>query len=260
MNHQRQEPGTWSRAIASASAAARLALIGLAFFATQGVAQQTVSGEDSEFTLLGVIVDAETGAALPGAWVGMTGTEWGSITNDDGRFRIPGMTDGRLALSVELIGYEKLDWVGSVDADRDLVIQLAPQAILLEGLQVVSDRFQSRRRATATTVQAYDPGALASSGAQNALEFIEFNSATWATSCNGRYTSQCLVVRGRTVEPTVWVDEAPVIGGLDYLQSFEPWEFHMIEVYAGGRHIRAYTPHFMERAAKTRLFPVPLTF
>ncbi len=251
--------GAWARAKSSASTGARLALLALALQATTALAQDRAA-DAPEFTLIGTVVDGQTGAVLPGAWVGMTGTEWGSITNDDGRFRIPGMTEGRLALDIELIGYEPLEWTGPVDADGGLVIELAPQAIVLEGLQVVTDRFRSRRRATATTVQAYDPGALASSGAQNALEFIEFNSATWATSCNGRYTSQCLVVRGRTVEPTVWVDEAPVIGGLEYLQSFEPWEFHMIEVYAGGRHIRAYTPHFMERAARNRLFPVPLTF
>ena len=56
------------------------------------------------------------------------------------------------------------------------------------------------------------------------------------------------------------LDEAPLLGGLSYLQAFAPWEFHMIEVYAGGRHIRAYTPRYMERAAKQRLAPIALPF
>ena len=58
----------------------------------------------------------------------------------------------------------------------------------------------------------------------------------------------------------IYVDEMPVLGGLGYLESFAPWEFHMIEVYGGGRHIRAYTPRFMERAAKRRISPITLPF
>ena len=190
----------------------------------------------------------------------MTGTEWGSITNNEGRFRIPDMTEGTLALSIELIGYEKLDWIGQVEAGDELVIELAPQAVLLEGLEVVTDRFRSRRKAAATNVFAYEADALSTSTAQNTVEFIEFNSSAWLTPCNGRFSDRCLFVRGRTVEPTVYVDEAPIMGGLEYLEAFAPWEFHMIEVYGGGRHIRAYTPRYMENAAKNRIAPVALPF
>ena len=58
----------------------------------------------------------------------------------------------------------------------------------------------------------------------------------------------------------MYLDEVPVLGGLEYLDTFAPHELHMIEVFAGGRHIRAYTPRFMERAAKQRLSPIALLF
>jgi len=35
-----------------------------------------------------------------------------------------------------------------------------------------------------------------------------------------------------------------------------PHELYMVEVFQGGRHIRAYTHHFMERAAEQRLMPM----
>ena len=60
--------------------------------------------------------------------------------------------------------------------------------------------------------------------------------------------------------PEVWIDEAPVVGGMDYLRTVRPYELYMVEVYAGGRQIRAYTPRFMERAAKTRLQPIAFVF
>jgi len=192
---------------------------------------------------------------------GLTGTEWGSLTNEEGRFRVPETTPGRIALSIELLAYEKLEWSGDVADDADLlVIELDPQPIVLEGLQVVTDRFRSRRNAAATSAFAYDTDDLSTSMATNALEFIEFSSAAWLTPCNGRRGDRCLFVRGRTVEPTVYIDEMPVMGGLGYLEAFAPWEFHMIEVYGGGRHIRAYTPQYMERAAKSRISPIALPF
>jgi CarboxypepD_reg-like domain len=246
-----------------------MALAALALLAQRAVAQSTpgsqeVAGEqrDEAFTLLGSLVDSNTGEALVGAWIGLTGTDWGSITNEQGRFRIPETTAGRISLTIELLAYEKLEWVGDVNGDGDdvLVIELHPQPIVLEGLQVVTDRFRSRRNATATSVFAYNADDLASTFTTNALEFVEFSSAAWLTPCNGRRSDRCLFVRGRTVEPTVYVDEMPVLGGLSYLESFRPWEFHMIEVYGGGRHIRAYTPGYMERAAKNRISPIALPF
>jgi len=213
------------------------------------------------FEVTGTVVDAETGDVLVGAWVGLEGTDLGSLTDEDGRFRLPELTPGRLELTVEQLGYETRRWKGTVaHGDFELTIELTAEPILLEGLQVVSDRFRSRRNAAATSVFAYDRGDLTSTAAADALEFIEFQAAAEMTPCNGRRGDRCLFVRGRIVEPVVYVDEAPLLGGLAYLETFRPWELHMIEVYGGGRHIRAYTPHFMERAAKAGLAPLALPF
>jgi hypothetical protein len=239
-----------------------LTVAALVLLAQQGQAQDATQEQvELTFTLFGSLVDGNTGAALPGAWVGIPDTEWGSITNDEGRFGIPESTAGRLALTIELIGYQKLEWTGDVQNGEELLlIELSPEPIMLEGLQVVTDRFTSRRNGTATSVFAYASDALSSAISQNALEFIEFQSAAWVIPCNGRQSDRCLFVRGREVEPDIYIDEMPVLGGLGYLESFAPWEFHMIEVYGGGRHIRAYTPRFMERAAKRRISPIALPF
>lgn len=249
------------RASRSVAVGMGLALTALLVLAAASSAQDNAVSESGQFTLMGQLVDATSGEKLSGGFVGLTGTEWGSITNEEGRFRIPETVAGDLALTVELLGYEKLEWFGEVaDGDELLVIELAPEPVVLEGLRVVTDRFRSRRNAAAVSAFAYDSEKLSTSVAQNAVEFIEFNSAVWQTRCNGRRTDRCFFVRGRTVEPVVYVDERPVLGGLEYLEAFQPWEFHMIEVFGGGRHIRAYTPAFMERAAKSRMAPIALGF
>ena len=234
------------------------AMLGSLLFASGAGAQERPIDEVDSFQLFGQVVDAETGVALQGAWVGITGTDWGSITDSDGRFRIPDLDPGRLSLTVEQLGYETLEWSGDVVSGEDLLlIQLSAQPILLEGLEVVTDRFRSRRRAAATSVFAYDAGDLSTATEQTALDFVRFRTSG-LVPCNGRWGSTCLWVRGRATEPTVYVDEMPLLGGLTYLETFAPWEFYMIEIYGQGRHIRAYTPQFMKRAAEIRLLPLPL--
>ena len=258
MLNARNTLGMSGRSRRSSLLGALLAVAAATLLVASEAASQSLSDQNAEpFTVFGRVVSAETGEALPGAWVGITGTEWGSITNDAGRFRIPDLDAGRLALTVELLGYETLAWVGNVAGPEEaLEIQLAPRAVLLEGLEVMVDRFRSRRNSVATSVFAYEPAELSSSASRTALEFVEARVGTFSTACRGRRGDRCLIVRGRTVEPAVYVDEAPVVGGLDYLSAFAPWEFHMIEVYGGGSQIRAYTPRYMERVAERPIFPL----
>jgi carboxypeptidase-like protein len=233
-----------------------LAITALALLARHGVAQ-----EPEAFDLLGRVVDANSGQPLDGAWVAVTGTQWGSITNEEGRFRIAHVEAGRIALTIERLGYETLEWVGEVSGDDGLLrIDLNAQPIVLEGLQVVTDRFRARRNAVATSVFAYDSGELASGNERSALEFIRYRAGVALVGCNGRLGNTCVFVRGGAVEPVIYVDEVRVLGGLDYLASFAPWDFYMVEIYGRGRHIRAYTPQFMKRAAERRLRPIALLF
>ena len=234
-----------------------LAIVALALLAGDSMAQQ-VAGP---FELVGPVVDADNGEVLAGAWVSLVGSEWGSVTDARGRFRIPDMDSGPLALSLEQLGYETLMWEGVVaEADGLLQLELSPQPLLLDGLHVVTDRFRSRRNGVATSVFAYDLNDLATTAQLTALDFIELRAGSASVGCAGRRGGTCLMVRGRVVEPVVYIDEAPFLGGLEYLDVLAPHELYMIEIYGGGRHIRAYTPRFMERAAKQGLQPIALLF
>jgi len=236
-----------------------LALIAVALLTRDALAQETAG--PVEFDLRGTVVDDASGQMLAGAFVSLTGSEWGSLSNDEGQFRIPDVGAGSVSLTVELLGYERLEWTGTVAQGDRPALRLVPQAILLEGLQVVTDRFQSRRNATATSVRAFDREDLTRTPQETVLDFVAVRAGLIRTSCSGgQVSSICFLVRGRQATAVVYVDEMPVIGGLDYLDALPPHELYMVEVYGQGRHIRVYTNTFMEKAAKTRLRPVALLF
>jgi hypothetical protein len=211
------------------------------------------------FDLVGTLTD-EAGQPLVGAFVSLGDSEWGSLTGTEGRFRIPDVRPGPVSLRAELLGYETLNWEGTVQGGTPVALTLAAKPILLEGLTVVTDRFESRRRAVASSVRWFDHDALATSPQSTALDFVKTRAGLYDVRCNGRWTNRCFMVRGRPAEPRVWVDEVPVFGGLEYLESLAPHDLYMVEVYGSGRAIRAYTPQFMERAAEDRLRPIPILY
>lgn len=232
-------------------------LLAMALSAAQGAAQDV--DDRAPFDLVGTVLD-EAGEPLVGAFVSFEGSEWGSLTNRSGRFELPSVTPGEVTLEAELLGYETLQWTATVRAGAPVTLTLSPRPILLEGLTVVTNRFESRRKAAGFSVRAFDRDDLATSMAPDILEFVATRAALSRVSCRGTWTTECFMVRGRAVAPSVWIDEAPVVGGMDYLRTFRPHELYMVEVYAGGRQIRAYTPRFMERAARIRLNPIAYVF
>jgi hypothetical protein len=231
--------------------------LALALPATSATAQQPERSRT--FDLVGTVT-GEAGQPLVGAFVWLDGSDWGSLTDEAGRFRIPDMDPGRTALLVQQLGYDTLRWEGVVSAAQPLELRMTPRPVLLEGLHVVTDRFESRRRAVPTAVQAFDRRALVTTPQQTVRDFIRSRAAVTLVPCHGAFSSTCLLVRGRVSEPVVYVDEAPFLGGMDYLEVMRPDELYMIEIYGRGRQIRAYTNRFMARAAKIRLQPVAFLY
>jgi Carboxypeptidase regulatory-like domain len=244
--------GTWQPALWIVL----LAFVAVALAARDVRAQERSGSRD--FDLVGTVVDP-AGAPLVGAFVAISGDDWGSLTDEHGRFRLPHMMPGPVSLTAEELGYETLAGRWVAEEGRPLELRMTPKPILLAGLRVVTDRLQRRRLATTVSVQAFGRAALATAPQATMMEFVRSRMGLWTEPCNG-IGSICVYSRGRFVEPRVYVDEVPILGGMDYLETYRPSDLYMVEVYAFGREIRAYTNGFMEQAAKTRLQPIALLF
>jgi len=208
--------------------------------------------------LVGHVIDAATGTPLVGAFVHRTGEDQGVLTDDEGRFLLPEIPAGLVSLSVEQLGYMPLTQRSLLQENAGpVVLALEPDPILLEGIQLVTDRFERRRRALAVASRAFDREDLVTSPAFNVLDFVTSRTLLRPFRC-GRLSVDgiCAYVRGRIRPVTVYVDEAPFLGGLAFLEMMEPHELQRVEVYRGGAHIRVYTQAFMERAGRIRLTPL----
>ena len=229
-------------------------------FAAPGLIAQEKQGEEP--ALLGRVIDADTGTPLLGAFVHLQGEAWGVITDDDGWFRLPRLPNGLLSVMVEQLGYvELVQTVRFEEGGAALHFALTPDPILLEGIEVVMDRFERRRRAYAHASQLLDRETLVNSSAFDLVDLIQSRSFLNPIPCPAsEIESTCAMVRGRIRPLSVYVDEFPFWGGFDFLSMVQPHELHMVEIYYSRGQVRVYTEGYMERIGRRPIAVMPLSW
>jgi hypothetical protein len=219
-----------------------------------------------EVNVVGTVRDASTGATIP--WVSLTltpdavRTEARGASDMNGVFELEGVKTGRYLLRVQQVGYQSQYVMVSVGSPPDPVdLSLQPDSAVQAGLATFAKETRSRRNAYGGIAVQYDAEALNMAGVPDAQTFL--NYFTWAhiVACEGTDAIGSLCVQGRggqPVEARVFIDELPILAGLDVLRSYSPSDFYVIEVF-GTSTIRAYTHSFVEqRARRPRLLlPVP---
>jgi hypothetical protein len=239
--------------------------------------QEAEGPPDDPVSFTGRVIDVSTGLPLQGAWVGLEGASQGTITNERGLFLLPGIPPGPRVFSFEMLGYATLNLTADAAVNRDATVSLVPDPVLLEGIEVVADRFESRRRGVASSVETIPRNRLLNATAPDVLEFLKYRYGIRRVPCTGprswdrtlglpgrasvinaTITSECAWVRGKPTAVTVCIDERPMAGGIDFLTNYPLEDLYLMEIYGGGGQIRLYTNRFMELAGRTRLNPTPL--
>ena len=210
------------------------------------------SADDAPLPLLtGQVVDRASGAAVADAIVFVGSVDQPIAAGEDGLFRIR-LKPGSYQVQVSRLGYAELTTVVSIGADdRRLTLEMEAQPVLLERVQVFGDRLKSRRDAVPTSVVAFDRREMVASAAPDVLEFVRLRTGLIRVPCRTSASfTPCAYVRGEALPVSVTVDEMPMIGGLDALAMYRGDELHMVEVYGGGRYVKAYTVAYVEHAAR----------
>lgn len=252
------------------SLTARLFLFGFCMWPSTALLAQDVREEVTHTTVQGVVRDADSGTPVAGARVRLQELRRGILSDERGRFEFENVPVGIQVLSVDQYGYSSLEATFDTGTGGDVTIdmELPPLPVMLDGVTVVADRLAlmnrrltNRRRAFASSSRAFEQGRLVRSTATDMRDFLQTEALLTEVACpEPSFGSVCVLRRGRAVEPRVYIDEAPVIGGADMLATYRPYDLYLVEIFSQGLEIRAYTHMFMERMARRPMVLIPLEY
>jgi hypothetical protein len=205
--------------------------------------------------LKGVVVDETTGAAVSGAYILVV--DKGATSDAEGRFHVRGLAAGTHALVVTHLGYATSVQVAEVEPGGEpLRIQLEPNPVIMQAIEVVVNRMKARRNALAVSVRAYETRDMLSTS--DAYDFLR-SRLTMGRCPSFNTQHDCVFRRGRWVAPQIYIDEVPyTFSGVDVLRSYPTSEIHTIEVLNSGGHIRVYTKWFARRLAMGQAWLSPI--
>ncbi len=114
----------------------------------------------------GTITDSNSGEPLFGASVVLTGTAVGSTTDFDGKFKFNAGKQPPFQVTVSYIGYLKQE-IEVKSLSTPLVVKLATDAVMLEGVVVRDVRISEKQKESALTVETMDIIAIKETPAAN---------------------------------------------------------------------------------------------
>lgn len=219
-------------------------------------------------TLLGSVVDANSGAPIAGAVI--TASESGvvvAISNGEGQFFIPlgpveEDPDPTIGLRAATFGYAPRDTVVALPTTGIVRFDLSPAPVHLgELIATGSRRIQRRRNAAPVRVVAWEEEELAKAVAPDVGKFVAASGAAVFGACDrGKGFSPgdlggCTSRRGQQVKLRVYIDEAmePRERPTDRLWAFDPRDLWMVEYMPGCGELRIYTQDFKERWNRGRV-------
>lgn len=231
---------------ADSSLAALLALVCLGVGATSAGAQEIP--DTSGILVRGEVLDAFSSQPVPFALVELDGFGR-TMTDDGGRFQLRVPYGGPHVLLASQLGYVTLQQRMDLSDGDVLSVELIPKPLVLEGIQVIVDRLERRRRAMPYTVRSTDFQSILSSGALDGRDVVERLTLTPIFACG---LDDCLMVRGRFQGLRLVIDEAQEWGGLAALRNYSITDLHAVEYIPRCGLVRVYTKWFMEMKARGR--------
>lgn len=206
----------------------------------------------------GFVVDGGSDTPLRDVWVEVDGTAITALTDSTGTFVLPGVEPGRRTITFRRLGYYDAELQFDIGREQPLLrVPMRPEPVVLEGITVQVDRLDTRLRRIAASTRTFEGREILTSAASNPIDFVRGRFGLALMPCRGSPDRRCVWRRGDTMRPSIYVDEAPLPGGLEAFRLFPLHMFHRIEVIGRGAMIRAYTPGFLSRLARgeTPLFP-----
>lgn len=230
----------------------RAALSGLALCLAMALLATPLEAQTG--SVVGRVIDAQTGRPVATAQVAVSGTSLGALVDNEGRFRIDNVPVGSREVRAIRIGYQTATAVVTVQAGAPVTVELrmAESAIALDEIVVTGTAGDTRRKAIGNAVSSVSAAEmLEKAPAVNVTEVLQAKtpgltlmpgSGTSGTGSNFRLRGASSIYGG--VRPTVYVDGVRIHSGgsgnfdvfgqnTSALDAINPSDIESIEVIKG---------------------------
>ena len=146
----------------------------LGFLAVTGAPPDGPLAAQTNGTITGTVVDAETGVALSGAQISVPALGIGVLARDEGRFVLPGVPAGTHELRVELVGHLAITQSVTVGEGETVFLELrmARSVLQIEGVVVTGTAFSESPVQLPYSVTVSGRRTLAEQGSPQVVDFF----------------------------------------------------------------------------------------
>lgn len=252
---------------------ARRASFFVACLAVWAGADRLTAQDPATFTLSGEIVDAVNGAPVVAAVIKVPELRRFVFTNVRGRFAFTDFPEGTWDILVEQLGYHTLEGTVTVADGNGLFLRLDPDPIELEGLRVVTrgERLlHERRRRYPFRVTTISASTITAAADRDLAAIFRRHANAPLATCPAEMDpwmamGSCMYKRGDLKPITVYLDEAPLMGGMAELSQLDYREVHSMDWVPGlwrseDPELRVYTRMFMERLNNSNTHLAPFSW
>ncbi len=204
--------------------------------------------------IAGIVTTGTAASPVQGATVRVQGTERQVLTDDQGRFRLAGMSGGSVTLEVRRVGYRPMT-VSAQVGNMDVRVTLTAQSLRLDQVVVTGTAGGQSKRELGTTVSTIDAAATKEiapiNSVQNLLAArapgVFVNSATGNVGAGARIRIRGASSVSLSNEPLIYVDgvrvaSAPATGpqnqdfgssSISRINDINPDDIESIEIIKG---------------------------
>lgn len=224
------------------------------------VAVPAVVSAQTPGLLRGHLLDTRTLGPVPGAYVSLQGAPRGVLSDSTGYFALPVAISDAYGLQVKQLGYRDLvHTVSREAAEKPLVLQLDADPVEIEGLEVLVEQFQDRRRGPYGFVDVLDQSDLLHAPDGTTSDLVR-RMVPFARPCSRETEDLCVNTQGRLDPLVICVDDRRVAEGTVELEHLDPRGLYMVEIFPRGGQVRVYTRGYIERLVAAGSDLPPLSF
>lgn len=235
---------------------------------TTQVGAEAAPSDTTRFTLVGRVADMSTGRPLIAAVVKFPDLKRVAYSDLDGLFEMEDFPAGEWHLVIEQYGYHTSESDALLAPGNEVLVHLRPDPVALEGFRVRTRGealLDDRARRIPYRVVTLGPEVWAEAIHVDPAAIFRQRATAPIVPCDRRdsienSTPGCMWFKGGTVKLAVYLDEGPLMGGMEELSMYMPEDIHSIQFIRDLKMVRVYSRSFMEKLNETRISLTPLVY